>query len=127
MIAKLKENRKAIILLIMLLIVISIGISYAYWRYAVMQTKENNLTSIIIPKAYTIVDRILNLIFVSILFACRFGCFILFNFDFLIVILFFSLIIPSYLKLVIIQLYTYYFFSIFFPYCIQLFLLPQRK
>ena len=70
MIAKLKENRKAIILLIMLLIVISIGISYAYWRYAVMQTKENNLTSsclsislteesdaINLEKAYPITDE----------------------------------------------------------------------
>ncbi len=70
MIAKLKENPKAIILLIMLLIVISIGISYAYWRYSVMQTNENKLTSsclnitlteesdaINLEKAYPITDE----------------------------------------------------------------------
>ena len=64
------KSKKIVILALALLFLISIGISYAYWRYAVMQTKENNLTSsclsislteesdaINLEKAYPITDE----------------------------------------------------------------------
>ena len=45
MLEKLKENKKAIIILILLLFSICIGVSYAYWRLVLRQNSENRVAS----------------------------------------------------------------------------------
>ena len=67
---KLKENKRAIVILILLLITVCVGISYAYWQISLKQTGENKLVSsclsielveesdaIKLEKAYPIVDE----------------------------------------------------------------------
>ena len=64
------KSKKIVFIALILLFLISLGISYAYWRYSVMQTKENKLTSnclnitlteesdaINLEKAYPITDE----------------------------------------------------------------------
>ena len=70
MVERLKKNKKAIIILILLLIAFSVGISYAYWRLTLQQTGENKIASsclsielveesesIRMEKAYPILDE----------------------------------------------------------------------
>ena len=45
MLEKLKNNKKAIVIFIVLLIAISVGISYAYWQLVLKQTGENKIAS----------------------------------------------------------------------------------